>query len=132
MEKPREEAEQDQGEGEGDQGAGEGRSEGREGQVALLVSPFKYRPEAPQDHNDGETDDWADNWLSNSLAWASRTFLPSWCSTEEHWTSKFMDYLYTTCPCCMLFRGIVVGFLLSFILWAIIIAFLVFLWSLRR
>lgn len=72
------------------------------------MNPFKYRP-PPADPNDGETDDWEDNWISNFLAWGSRTFLPKLCDTPEHWTSKLSGYFHTTCPCCLWFRGVIFG-----------------------
>ena len=79
------------------------------------MNPFKYRP-GPPDPNDDETDEWADNWLSNSMAWASRTFVTDWCETPEHWTSKLEDYFHTSCPCCLFIRGIFVGaFLIIFL-----------------
>lgn len=87
------------------------------------MNPFRYRPSAPDldvDH-DGETvDDWADNPLSNALAWASVNTTPKWCQDETHWSNKIADYLFTTCPCCMMFRGIIIGAALSSILWLII------------
>lgn len=58
--------------------------------------------------------DWADNWLSNGMAWAAHRLVHAWCNTPEHWTSKVSDGLFTDCPCCALFRGIVIGLLLEF------------------
>lgn len=63
--------------------------------------------------------DWADNWLSNFLAFVSYHVLPSWCSTPEHWTSRLTGYLFTDCPCCLLFRGIVVGIAISLVFFSI-------------
>ncbi|MBF5080010.1 hypothetical protein F1642_13880 [Paracoccus sp. NBH48] len=81
-----------------------------------MINPFRFRPETPEIANepeaeelDGDTGDWEDNWLSNFMAWGSRAFLPSWCDTPEHWTSRFMHYLHTSCPCCLFFRGISIG-----------------------
>jgi len=84
-----------------------------------MTSPFKYRPqEQPDVDHDGKTvDDWEDNRLSNFLAWASTTFMPFWCQTPEHWTTRFANSLYTTCPCCMIFRGLAIGFITSTALW---------------
>lgn len=73
------------------------------------MNPFKYRPVAPVDPNDGEVDDWEDTWLSNFFAWSSHTFTKTWCNTPEHWTSRFTVYLYTTCACCLIWRGVFVG-----------------------
>ena len=54
--------------------------------------------------------EWEDNWLSNSFAWGSYFFAPDWCQTPEHWTSRLTQYLFTDCPCCLMFRGIAVGY----------------------
>lgn len=81
-----------------------------------MANPFKYRPAVPVDPNDGETDEWEDNAISNALAWSSRTFVPAWCDTPEHWTSKFAGYFHTSCPCCLLFRGIILGAFFIFVL----------------
>jgi hypothetical protein len=53
--------------------------------------------------------EWADNGLSNTMAWASYRILPGWCQSEDHWTSRLTQHLFTDCPCCLLFRGLVVG-----------------------
>lgn len=60
--------------------------------------------------------EWADNWLSNSLAYFSYTLFPSWCQTENHWTSRVTQYLFTDCPCCLLLRGLVLGSFSTFLL----------------
>jgi hypothetical protein len=90
-----------------------------------MVSPFAYRPspDADVDH-DGNVPDWEDNALSNFLAWASTRFVPTWCQHERHWTSRFALTLFTTCPCCMIFRGIVIGFLVSSALWSLVLILL--------
>lgn len=67
------------------------------------MNPFKYRPESPEDT------DWEDNWLSNSLAWASRTLLPKFCGEPEHWASRLANYFWTDCPCCLFYRGFIFG-----------------------
>jgi hypothetical protein len=92
----------------------------------LTTNPFRYRPnEQPDVDHDGKVvDDWDDNALSNALAWASLTFVPNWCQTPEHWTSRFANKLFTTCPCCMIFRGVVIGWLVSSLFWMLIIALL--------
>ena len=80
-----------------------------------MISPFRFRPSAPEadaDH-DGEIADWEDNWLSNFLAWGSTKFTPTWCQTETHWTARFAKWLWTSCPCCALFRGIMIGLVLG-------------------
>jgi hypothetical protein len=73
-----------------------------------MFKAFKFRP---SDVTAGQTapEDWSDNWLSNFMAWSSLKYLDSWCSTPEHWTSRVMDYFYTDCPCCLFFRGVIVG-----------------------
>lgn len=75
-----------------------------------MTNPFKYRPAEPVDSDDGIPDEWADNWLSNSMAWMSQQwpFEPA-CNTPEHWTSRLTAYLWTDCPCCLLIRGVVLG-----------------------
>src|SRR5262245_44355955 len=65
--------------------------------------------------------EYADNPLSNSLAFLSRTFVPSWCNTPIHWTASLTDYLFTDCPCCLLFRGLFIGFLVSSFLFSLLI-----------
>lgn len=70
---------------------------------------FRPGPVSEGDPHPGSEVEWADNWLSNSLAWFSTKWLPAWCQSEDHWTAKTTQYLFTDCPCCLLFRGIVVG-----------------------
>jgi hypothetical protein len=87
------------------------------------LNPFRYRPQNPTadvDH-DGEVPDWEDNWLSNALAWGSTTFIPGWCQNEVHWTAKVTTYLFTSCPCCMFFRGLFFGAIVSVPLWLLIL-----------
>lgn len=81
-----------------------------------MINPFRFRPHTPDTTPepgakalDGDTGDWADNWLSNGMAWGSRAFMSSWCDTPQHWTSRLNDYLHTSCPCCLLFRGVTIG-----------------------
>jgi hypothetical protein len=91
----------------------------------------KFRPaDDPRqgDPNPGGPVEWADNWLSNTLAWASYRLTPDWCQDEDHWTSAVSRYLFTDCPCCLLFRGITLGALgmlilqnLLFILFALML-----------
>jgi hypothetical protein len=84
-----------------------------------MTSPFRFRPPEQEDvDHDGKTvDDWEDNALSNFLAWSSQTFMPNWCQTPEHWTSRSANYLYTSCPCCMIFRGVFLGLVFSVVIW---------------
>jgi len=76
-----------------------------------MQNPFKYRPQDPAIGDDTEPDFWEDNWLSNFMAAASQVVTPNWCETEEHWTSKVTEYLFTTCPCCLIWRGLFLGFI---------------------
>ena len=88
-----------------------------------MTNPFRYRPSEPDadvDH-DGEKPDWEDNWLSNFLAWGSTNFTPTWCQSPTDWASRFALYLWTSCPCCMLFRGLALGFFASIPLWLLIV-----------
>ena len=86
-----------------------------------MKNPFRYRPSpgADVDH-DGEIPDWQDNWLSNAFAWGSTVFTPTWCQSETDWAARVSNYLWTSCPCCMLFRGLILGGILSGVLWAIL------------
>jgi hypothetical protein len=73
---------------------------------------MRFRPGDLPQADPSEPDspvEWADNWLSNTMAYVSHKFLPSWCQTEDHWTSRVTQYLFTDCPCCLLFRGFTIG-----------------------
>jgi len=74
----------------------------------------------------GTSVEWEDNFISNTMAWFSYRVLSSWCQTPEHWTSRVTQYLFTDCPCCLLFRGITVGLflgaMLSSMIWALLAA----------
>lgn len=94
---------------------------------------MKFRPgdlpQADPTEEDGPVE-WADNSLSNTMAYASYKLTPGWCQSEDHWTARLTRYLFTDCPCCMLFRGLAVGtaagllagVLLSVMVWAAIAA----------
>lgn len=56
---------------------------------------------------------YADNWLSRLLYKASKRVTPMWCQSENHWTARITSALFTDCPCCLLFRGLAVGFALG-------------------
>jgi len=91
-----------------------------------VIEPWRYRPpaaahDAAMGEPGTEETEWEDNALSNALAWASATFVPAWCQHETHWTNRFADYLWTSCPCCMLFRGVAIGLLLSLPLWLVLL-----------
>lgn len=72
-----------------------------------VIEPFRFRPE----HRPGaEADEfWADNRLSNFMAWAARKALPRWCAVERHWTVRLTELLWTDCPCCLGLRFMTVG-----------------------
>lgn len=53
------------------------------------------------------------NLLDRFFTWSADTLLPKWCQSPEHWTAKVSAYLFTDCPCCLVFRGIVVGAVLA-------------------
>lgn len=90
-----------------------------------MTSPFRYRPGPDADVDaDGNVPDWEDNALSNFLAWGSTTFTPTWCQNDKHWSARFANSLFTTCPCCMVFRGIVIGVTISSLLWILIVSLL--------
>ena len=55
--------------------------------------------------------EYADNFVSNLMADASKTVTPNWCQSEDHWTAKVTEYLWADCPCCLLFRGLTLGML---------------------
>jgi hypothetical protein len=90
-----------------------------------LKFPMKFRPDDdPRNVAEGEPVDWADTSISNLFAWASYHFTPTWCQAKEdkaHWTVRFEEYLFTTCPCCLLFRGIACGLCLSAVPWLIVL-----------
>jgi hypothetical protein len=80
---------------------------------------MRFRPgDLPQgDPSDTDTPvEWEDNWLSNTMAYVSHKLLPGWCQTEDHWTSATTRFLFTDCPCCLLFRGLSLGFLAGLII----------------
>ena len=69
--------------------------------------------------------EWEDNWLSNTMAWVSYKFLPSWCKTPEHWTSHVTQHLFPGLSCCALFSrphgGTAIGMFLGMMLTAIFV-----------
>lgn len=84
----------------------------------LFGKLFTFRPtdvEADPDH-DGEVTDWENNWVSNAFAYISVKLMPKWCQNDKHWTAKFANYFWTSCPCCLIFRGITLGIILGVLL----------------
>jgi len=71
---------------------------------------FTFRPE-----HDTRVDDltdpieWEDNPLSNAAAATSYYLFPKACQTPEHPSTRLMDYFFTSCPCCMFYRGMAVA-----------------------
>lgn len=53
------------------------------------------------------------NAVDKLFTWGSATFTPRWCQTEDHWTSRVTDKLFVDCPCCLLARGAVIGYLIG-------------------
>jgi hypothetical protein len=64
--------------------------------------------------------EWEDNFLSNTFAWASYVLVPDWCQTPEHFTSRFTQYLFTDCPCCLFWRGLTFGYVVGGVVGAIV------------
>jgi len=82
-----------------------------------MQNPFRYRP----DQTPKPDDDWADNWLSNFMAWISQQGpLEPMCDNETRLSTKISEYFFATCPCCLFYRGVVIGSFLSLILWGLI------------
>jgi hypothetical protein len=84
---------------------------------------FSFRPPQQEDidHDGKVVDDWEDNALSNFMAWTSQKFLRNWCQTPEHWTSRVTNYLYTSCPCCMFYRGVALATIIQVPLFVIVL-----------
>jgi len=86
-----------------------------------MKKPWKLRPkrvhktDSPVDYEMEMELDWEDNWLSNSMAWTSKTFLPNWCQTADHWSSRFTNYFWAECPCCNAWRGLAIGAMIGVI-----------------
>lgn len=73
--------------------------------------PWHYRPDMG-DHEfelDQEPESWEYNVISNTMAWVSDTFWPAACKSPDHWTVRFVLYLWADCACCLFFRGVAVG-----------------------
>ena len=83
-----------------------------------MTLPWRYRPETPDDT------DWVDNPVSNTLAWASVKLRPTWCDDESHWTARPLAWLWTTCACCLFWRGVVMGIVLGILLSGIVLSLL--------
>jgi hypothetical protein len=72
--------------------------------------PWNHRPNwEPMYDGDEPEESWEDNWLSNSMAWFSETFMPNWCQSPDHWTVKIVLYLWADCSCCLSWRFFSLG-----------------------
>jgi len=82
---------------------------------------FRFRPEHDT-RVDDLTDpiDWEDNALSNAFAATSFYLFPKACQSPDHPSTRFVDYFFTSCPCCMFYRGFFIGALISTLLLTII------------
>lgn len=69
------------------------------------MRPFDFRPT-----EDSKEDlDWEDNWLSNTIAWVTEQVMPQACSTPTTVMARIANYLWTSCPCCLFWRGALFG-----------------------
>lgn len=76
--------------------------------------------------------EWEDNFLSNTLAFLSHKLTPAWCQSPTHWTAHISQYLFTDCPCCLLFRGLVLGSAATLLVTLPITITLLIAWLLRH
>lgn len=78
---------------------------------------FNFRPEHESEYwitkDDDDNEGWADNAVSNSLAYLSQMVVPTWCKDKDHWTIKLMNYFWADCGCCLFLRGVMLGYLLG-------------------
>jgi hypothetical protein len=42
---------------------------------------------------------------------ASKTFTPKWCKTDDHWSVKFATRFFVDCLCCFFWRAFTLGFI---------------------
>lgn len=70
-----------------------------------IFAAVKFRPSNPEEL------DWEDNWISNVMAYYSHD-IASMCKEETQYSTRFAMYFFTSCPCCLLYRGIFIGVLL--------------------
>jgi len=97
------------------------------------MNPFKYRPvhlvrdpklpDAPDDI------EWEDNPISNFMAWFSQTrLLEPMCNEPEYMSSRIAGYLFTSCPCCLSWRWLLVGLFFGGLIGLVIGSFGAWLW----
>lgn len=60
--------------------------------------------------------------IDRIFTFGAEKLTPKWCQTETHWSSKLVDFLWVDCPCCLLFRGIVVGMLFGMLIMGLLVA----------
>lgn len=82
-----------------------------------MQNPFRYRPPEYDDFGNPIPEDeflgWEDNPVSNAMAWASDTLMPSACQAEDGYMVKLVIYLWADCSCCLFWRGAVLGSLVT-------------------
>ena len=61
---------------------------------------MKQDNNAPVDGEDSQYGIWK---------YGAKTFVPTWCKNENHWTVRFTEWLFIGCACCLLFRGVTIG-----------------------
>jgi hypothetical protein len=81
------------------------------------MKPFDFRPT----EDDKEELDWEDNWLSNTIAWLTTQVMPDACSTPGNIMPRISNYLWTSCPCCLFWRGALFGAVAPTIVIALIV-----------
>lgn len=79
-----------------------------------MIAPWNYRPDYHRSDlefvENPDVDDWEDNSLSNTMAWASDKVLGSqFCGDPDGWPVRLVNYLWADCSCCLFFRGVAVG-----------------------
>lgn len=82
------------------------------------MNPFKYRPEHlvhdPELPEAPDEIEWADNWASNFIAYVSQFWpLEPMCNEEHYLSSRIANYFFTSCPCCLFWRSIILGYILG-------------------
>lgn len=80
------------------------------------MKPWRYRP--PTVYAGEEPGiDWEDNWLSNSLAWASvKTRMD-----QARWPHLIANPFWSDCSTCLFWRGALMGSILTAAVIAIIV-----------
>lgn len=63
-----------------------------------------------------------------SLAQVPAALVPD----PSHWTAKLTAYLFTDCPCCLLFRGLVIGTVVTLMLLSVVLLLAVMVVAWKR